>query len=50
MSDIAGEDIPRRWTTSQVEAFSDGVFAIAITLPVHAAEVRRRGAAESRLT
>jgi uncharacterized membrane protein len=34
MSDIAGEDIPRRWTTSRVEAFSDGVFAIAITLLV----------------
>jgi uncharacterized membrane protein len=34
MSDIAGEDVPRRWTTSRVEAFSDGVFAIAITLLV----------------
>jgi TMEM175 potassium channel family protein len=34
MSDIAGEDIPRRWTTGRVEAFSDGVFAIAITLLV----------------
>jgi uncharacterized membrane protein len=34
MSDIAGEPVPRRWTTSRVEAFSDGVFAIAITLLV----------------
>jgi uncharacterized membrane protein len=34
MSDIAGEDIPRRWATNRVEAFSDGVFAIAITLLV----------------
>jgi uncharacterized membrane protein len=34
MSDIAGEEVPRRWTTSRVEAFSDGVFAIAITLLV----------------
>ncbi|MGZ4183306.1 MAG: TMEM175 family protein, partial [Solirubrobacteraceae bacterium] len=34
MSDIAGEDVPRRWSTSRVEAFSDGVFAIAITLLV----------------
>jgi uncharacterized membrane protein len=34
MSDIAGEDVPRRWSTGRVEAFSDGVFAIAITLLV----------------
>jgi uncharacterized membrane protein len=34
MSDIAGEQVPRRWATSRVEAFSDGVFAIAITLLV----------------
>jgi uncharacterized membrane protein len=34
MSDIAGEEIPRHWGTSRVEAFSDGVFAIAITLLV----------------
>jgi uncharacterized membrane protein len=34
MSDIAGEDVPRRWATGRVEAFSDGVFAIAITLLV----------------
>ena len=34
MSDIVGEADPRRWETGRVEAFSDGVFAIAITLLV----------------
>jgi uncharacterized membrane protein len=34
MSDIAGEEIPKRWTTNRFEAFSDAVFAIAITLLV----------------
>jgi uncharacterized membrane protein len=29
-----GDDVPERWPTSRTEAFSDGVFAIAITLLV----------------
>jgi uncharacterized membrane protein len=31
---MAGEESPQRWETGRVEAFSDGVFAIAITLLV----------------
>jgi TMEM175 potassium channel family protein len=32
MTDPAESPTPRRWDTARVEAFSDGVFAIAITL------------------
>ena len=34
MTDVRHEHAPQRWETSRVEAFSDGVFAIAITLLV----------------
>ncbi len=34
MSEAAEDRSPRRWDTGRVEAFSDGVFAIAITLLV----------------
>jgi uncharacterized membrane protein len=34
MSEAAEERSPRQWDTARVEAFSDGVFAIAITLLV----------------
>ena len=34
MSDDVAEQPQPRWETSRVEAFSDGVFAIAITLLV----------------
>ena len=34
MTDVRHEDAPQRWETNRVEAFSDGVFAIAITLLV----------------
>ena len=34
MTDVRHEHAPQRWETNRVEAFSDGVFAIAITLLV----------------
>ena len=34
MTDVRHEHAPPRWETNRVEAFSDGVFAIAITLLV----------------
>jgi uncharacterized membrane protein len=34
MADVRHEPAPQRWETNRVEAFSDGVFAIAITLLV----------------
>jgi uncharacterized membrane protein len=34
MTDVRQEQAPQRWETNRVEAFSDGVFAIAITLLV----------------
>ncbi len=34
MNEAGGDGVARRWDTSRVETFSDGVFAIAITLLV----------------